>query len=213
MNKEEIRKRLTRKRDSLSLDARKRGDSLIRETLRALPEFIAAQTILCYASFRSEVGTLGIMQDAYAMRKRLVLPKVVQARHVLKLYEIARVTELVPGYREIMEPPAEKERELFLKDVSMVIVPGIAFDTAGNRLGYGGGYYDILLAERPENTCLVALAYEEQVLSSLPSEFHDVKMDIVVTPEKTIRTGTSEPPCEEIQSNNGEKRKERKTPR
>ena len=125
------------------------------------------------------------------MHKRIVIPKVFAAQHMLKLYEIMSVDELMPGYRGIKEPPAKKERELPLRDINLVLIPGIAFDSVGNRLGYGGGYYDILLAGKSKGTPLVALAYEEQVVASLPSEPHDVRVDIVVTPERVIRAGTS----------------------
>jgi 5-formyltetrahydrofolate cyclo-ligase len=191
MNKHDIRQRLRRKRDGIAQEAKVRMDARICEALCALPEFVSAHTILSYASFRSEVDTFGIMQKAQEMDKRIVVPRVFAAEHVLMLYEIMSADELEPGYRGIKEPPEKKERELQLRDIHLVLIPGIAFDPAGNRLGYGGGYYDILLAGKPKGMPVVALAYEEQVVASLPLEPHDVRVDIVVTPERIIRAGTS----------------------
>jgi 5-formyltetrahydrofolate cyclo-ligase len=191
MNKHDIRKRMTRERDGIAQEAKARMDARIREALCALPEFVLAQTVLCYASFRSEVETYGILQKAREMDKRIVMPRVFAAKHLLMLYEIMSADELEPGYMGIKEPPAEKEREFTLRDIHLVLIPGVAFDHAGNRLGYGGGYYDILLAAKPESMPVVALAYEEQLVASLPSEPHDVRVDIVVTPERVIRAGTS----------------------
>lgn len=194
MNKHDIRQRLRKVRDGIKQEVKVRMDARIREALFALPEFASAQTVLCYASFRSEVETFGIMQRAREMDKRIVVPRVFSAQHVLILYEIMSTDELKPGYRGIKEPPAKKERELPLRDIHLVLIPGIAFDPAGNRLGYGGGYYDILLEGKPKGMPVVALAYEEQMVVSLPSEPHDVRVDIVVTPERVIRAGNSDCP-------------------
>ena len=74
-----------------------------------------------------------------------------------------------------------------LEDIDLMIIPGAAFDLSGNRIGYGGGYYDILLSERRREIPVVALAYEEQLVDKIPSEKHDVKVDMIITDNRIIK--------------------------
>jgi len=103
------------------------------------------------------------------------------------LHEIKDISELSPGYMGIPEPSLSGERLVRLDDIELVIIPGSAFDCSGNRLGYGGGYYDILLSEGKRKVPVIALAYEEQLVDLIPSEVHDVKVDIIVTDKQVIR--------------------------
>ena len=105
---------------------------------------------------------------------------------MLMLYEMKDMTALTEGYMGIPEPLAANERALSIDDIDLVIIPGAAFDPSGNRLGYGAGYYDILLAERKKKIPVIALAYEEQVVDSIPSEKHDVKVDVIITDQRVI---------------------------
>ena len=115
-------------------------------------------------------------------------PKVDKNKHKLILYEIKDVVELSPGYMGIPEPSSGDDRLVNLGEVDLVIIPGAAFDYSGNRLGYGAGYYDILLSEGKRKIPIIALAYEEQLVDSIPSETHDVKVDIIVTDKRVINT-------------------------
>ena len=185
--KRAIRKEILKKRDEISPDIKSVKDSLIKERLFSLPEFIAAKTVFFYASFRSEVETLSMIKESLKMGKKIVLPKVDKERYRLKLHEIKDISELSPGYMGIPEPSLSGERLVRLDDIELVIIPGSAFDCSGNRLGYGGGYYDILLSEGKRKVPVIALAYEEQLVDLIPSEVHDVKVDIIVTDKQVIR--------------------------
>lgn len=186
--KRTIRKEILKKRDDISPDIKAVKDALIKERLLNLPEFITAKTVFFYASFRSEVETLNMIEESLKIGKRIVLPKVDKERHRLMLYEIKDISELSPGYMEIPEPFLPDERLVNLDDIDLIIIPGASFDYSGNRLGYGGGYYDILLSERKEEVPIIALAYEEQLVDSIPSKMHDVKVDIIVTDKRVIKT-------------------------
>ncbi len=185
--KKAIRREVLRKRDEIPPDLKAQKDSLIKKRLYSTPEFTNAQTIFFYASFRSEVNTLSMMQESLGMGKRVLLPKVAADRHVLVLYEIKDVTELTSGYMGIPEPPAQGERLAELEEIDIIIVPGAGFDLSGNRLGYGAGYYDILLSNKKKDVAVIALAYEEQIVDSIPSEEHDVKVDMLVTDKRVLR--------------------------
>jgi 5-formyltetrahydrofolate cyclo-ligase len=184
--KSHIRQDILKKRDSLDPGTRKAKDLRIRETLLSLPEFCRAKVILFFASFRSEVSTFPQIEEALRLGKGVLLPSVDTRNRELKLFEIKDLNELSPGYMGIPEPVVAWERERDINDATLVLLPGAAFDHRGNRLGYGGGYYDRLLARLKRKLPLVALAYEEQIVDSLPSEAHDIKVHMIVTDKRVI---------------------------
>jgi len=185
--KKELRKEILKKRDALSLTERKQKDILIRRRLFSMPEFKRAKRVLFYVSFGTEVETVGMIEESLQMGKKVVVPKVDKERRRLKLYEIRDIHELSPGYQGILEPSLPYGRLRDIGDIDLVIIPGVGFDCSGNRLGYGGGYFDILLSETKEKPPCIALAYREQIAGSLPSEFHDIKVDTVITDEVVIK--------------------------
>jgi len=87
---------------------------------------------------------------------------------------------------DIPEPPV-REGRMSINDVDLVIIPGAGFDISGSRIGYGGGYYDRLLAGLQKAVLVIAPAYEEQGLDAIPSEPHDIKVQMIVTDNRLIR--------------------------
>jgi 5-formyltetrahydrofolate cyclo-ligase len=185
--KKAIREEVLGKRDRIPHAIKAEKDLLIRNSLYALPEFIDAKTILFYASFRSEVETHSMIKEALKAGKNLILPRVFKERHRLLLYELKDLKELNAGFMGIPEPFVPDERTVAIDNIDLVIIPGAAFDYSGNRLGYGAGYYDYLLAERKRKMPVIALAYEEQIVDSIPAEEHDVQVDTIVTDKRVIR--------------------------
>ncbi|HXX58455.1 MAG TPA: 5-formyltetrahydrofolate cyclo-ligase [Thermodesulfovibrionales bacterium] len=185
-DKARTREKILRKRDGIPPAIKKVKDDRVRQTLFSLPEFQQAKILLSFASFRSEVSTMQQIEEMLRIGKRVVIPRVVRMTRALKLYEITDTSELAPGYMSIPEPdvPAEREREI--NDVDLVILPGAAFDAVGNRLGYGGGYYDRLLSLLRKPVPLIAIAYEEQIVDSLPRESHDIRVHMIVTDERVF---------------------------
>ena len=183
-----IRKEILKKRDDIPREVKSKKNSLIKQKLFSQPEFVKAKSVFFYASFRSEVETLSMIKESIEMGKIAVLPKVDKNEHKLKLYEIKDVVELTPGYMGIPEPSQGDDRLVNIGEVDLVIIPGAAFDYSGNRLGYGGGYYDILLSESMKKIPIIALAYEEQIVDKIPSAAHDVKVDMIVTDKRVIKT-------------------------
>lgn len=185
--KKTVRDLVLEKRGFIPLSERRRKDVSIRNRLFNTQEFKVAKKVLFYASFRTEVDTIGMIEEALKMNKRVIVPKVVKEGHRLRLYEIKDIGELTPGYMGIPEPTHTDERLININDIDLVIIPGAGFDYSGNRLGYGAGYYDILLSEVREKILLIGLAYEEQIVSSIPSEVHDIKVDMIITDEQVIK--------------------------
>ncbi len=180
-----LRKQVLDARDRLSPDERTAKSRQIGERLFALPEFTAARLIMFFASFRSEVDTVPMIRQALQSGKRIILPKV--KNKALELFEIADFdADVVPGAWGIPEPQGGKPGRI--EDVELMVVPGAAFDEQGNRIGYGAGYYDKLLPSFKGAT--VALAFEEQIVSNVPVDAHDVPVGKIVTEKRVIEASS-----------------------
>jgi len=184
--KKTLRDIVLEKRGLIPPSKRSRKNISIRDRLFNMSEFKVAKAVFFYASFKTEVDTIGMIEEALKMNKRVVVPKVDKERHRLRLYEIKDIRELSPGYMGIPEPSLPDERLRDINDIDLVVIPGAGFDYSGNRLGYGAGYFDILLSEVRGKIPLIAVAYEEQIVGSIPSEAHDVKVDMIITDEQVI---------------------------
>lgn len=185
MNKKELRRQMILRRDSLSERERMEQSQQVMEKIWCLESVQRADTILSYCSFRSEVSTEKINERILAEGKRLYLPKTYPDKHEMKFYQVMGRADLIRGYQGIMEP---KEGEaLFEKEGSslgriVMLMPGVAYDEKGNRLGYGGGYYDRYLAEfgkELDEVCM--LAFDVQQTKQIEVELSDVRPDRIVT--------------------------------
>ena len=185
--KNSIRREILKKRDDIPQKIKNDKNVLIKKKLFSLHEFLNAGVVFFYASFRSEVETHTMIKESLEMAKRVILPKVQIDRHRIKICEIQDINELSPGWLGIPEPPFANAYSLSIDDANIIIVPGVAFDYSGNRLGYGGGYYDKLLSQRKVKAPIIALAFEEQLVDEIPSEPHDVKIDMIVTDKRIIK--------------------------
>ena len=193
MNKAEKKKVLRtaylEKRNQMSPEKRKEASKRIKEWVFANKRFKAANTVFIYASYKSEVETKEIIQGALRLGKRVALPKVHGTR--MFFYEIKSWEELFPGYQGILEPQNTDKEPIVPSDNHVMIIPGAVFDRKGNRIGYGGGYYDQYL-DRIADTygyqpyCM-ALAFACQISpKKIPLEEHDKKMDCILTERRVI---------------------------
>ncbi|HWP48905.1 MAG TPA: 5-formyltetrahydrofolate cyclo-ligase [Candidatus Limnocylindrales bacterium] len=159
----------------------------ICERLWTLPEFINAQVILFYIDVRSEVRTRNYIPKAMALGKKVIVPYCVGDE--LSLFPLESMEELEIGAFKILEPKKElrekAEKQYDVKNVDLIIVPGVAFDKRGGRMGHGWGYYDKLLHKAKPETPKVALAFECQLFDELPMDPHDIFMDKIIT-EKEV---------------------------
>ncbi len=184
--KKTIRRETLRKRDSIAKNLKTEKDISILQRIIMLPEFSSAKRILFYASFRSEVDTVDLIKLSLHLGKIAVLPRVCREENILRLYEIKSINELASGYMWILEPPVDETKLRKMSDIDLVIIPGAAFDTQGNRLGYGAAYYDKLLATMENKIPIVAPAYEEQIVEKIPAEPHDIRVDKIITDKRVI---------------------------
>ena len=147
-----------------------------------MEDYTKAKVVMFYVDMRNEVMTKNAIKRALAHGKRVIVPRVKKGYGLLAI-EINSLDELAPGTFGVLEP-AEKE-EIALNEIDIVVVPGVAFDKKGHRIGYGGGYYDNFLPKLRLDAKKVAVAFEMQIRDLIPVEFHDVKMDMIIT-EKSV---------------------------
>lgn len=171
-------------RADLGAASRRDASAAAAERLLALPELRRVRTILTYAASGHELD-VGAVADALAERRVTVrYPRV--AGDELEVVTVTGSDQLREGFRGLREP---RGRDVGGDDLDAVIVPGLAFDPTGGRLGQGGGHYDRLLARLPAEVLRIAIGFACQVVPRVPQASHDEPVDIVVTERATYRTG------------------------
>jgi len=171
-------------RDALPIAERAALSAAITARLLWLPAYRNADCVSAYMSIGSEFDTAAFVADILASGKRLLLPRVDRAQRALVFHFVDDpARDLVPGTWGIREPDPARCPAIEFRAADFVLVPGVAFTRAGDRLGYGGGFYDGQLAKLPAAARKVAAGFSLQVLDSLPTGPRDVKVDAVVTEE------------------------------
>ena len=182
--KEALRKRLAALRRTLTTEARAERSRRASERLIAEPAFAAAQVVLAYAALRFELDPSHAIEHAIASGKTVALPRVIPETSELALHVYKPGDELTESGYGVREPLADAAR-IAAEQVDLVLVPALAFDARGFRLGYGKGFYDRLLPSlgRAER---IGLAFELSLLPQLPNEDHDIAVHRVVTEKRVI---------------------------
>ncbi len=172
-----LRKHFRSLRDAIPGPLRQAAARRISEHIEGLSQWKNARAVLLYASFGSEVDTRPLIEAAWTQDKETALPRI-EGRE-LTIHRYTRDTPLMPNLYGIPEPPIDAPR-LAGHEIGLVLVPGMAFDRRGARLGYGGGYYDRLLTT-VSHAFRVGIAMDKQVVKHLPTTHLDVPMDVLVT--------------------------------
>ncbi len=181
--KRALRSELIAVRARLTLDDRKEKSRAIADRIEALAAFRDATTVALYAPLGTEVDSLEIARRAIARGVRILFPRVVSGERRLA-FARAAPGDLVQGPLGAAEPPTNAT-EVPGAEIPCVVMPGVAFSLDGLRLGRGGGYYDATLAAMPR-AARVGVAYDVQIIPSLPREPHDASLDAVVTEAREI---------------------------
>ena len=160
---------------------------LVWDRVARLACYQRADWVLGYMAFDHEVLTDGLIRQAMASGKHIVLPLVRADRPQLALYAVEDLDrDLTPGYRGILEPRPRRAREVAPGALDLALVPGVAFDMWGGRLGFGVGFYDRLLGRLPREVPKLGMAFDFQVIPRLPLQPHDVMLDAIVTESRVI---------------------------
>jgi len=179
--KQAMRTRITGWRDALEPTVRAAHSSAIAAALLEHRSYAAARSVLLTAPFRSEWDARTLIEHALASGRHVALPRVDAARRMLELHRVdVPARDLVAGFRGIPEPAAHCPTA-DPAALEWALVPGLAFDGSGRRLGYGGGYYDRLLPLLPRHCWRAAGAFDGQWVAHVPAAPHDARVDLVVT--------------------------------
>ncbi len=143
--------------------------------------FKKAKVVMFYVSKDYEVNTHDMIDDAILNGKTVVVPKTENETKMLSVYEISSRSELLPGGMGIMEPQANSSKSAKLEAIDLIIVPGIAFDKLGHRIGHGKGYYDRFLKKISEGTSTIGLAFDFQVVDKIPASATDFPVQKVIS--------------------------------
>lgn len=177
-NKKLVRDDMVKKRQRLSSDNVFELSGFIAEKLFTTKEFINANAIALYSNKDFEVSTIDIFNRAINLGKKVYYPKTCSSTRALTFFHVKNLIDLILGEFSIMEPKGDTT-EIDLSDLDMVIVPGLAFDEKGTRLGFGMGCYDTALADYKGTT--VGLCYDFQFVETLPKESFDKPINILIT--------------------------------
>lgn len=188
--KKEIRQGILKRRDALSQTEIIEKSKEIFTKIKHLEAFKKAAMVMSFVSFGSEVDTTEFILYCLNCGKSLAVPKIVMNSNGQKemvAVEIKNIAEdLEPGIFGIKEPREGAGRMVLPCDIDFIIVPGSAFDQKGNRIGYGGGFYDRFLRGTDNNCIKAGVAFDLQILDDLPVEDHDLPVDIVVTERNVL---------------------------
>ncbi len=186
MTKELIRKEMKNKRLKLTHEERQQYDNAMLATFLSLGEYLECESLFAYVSFGTEPDTHGLIKKAVQAGKKVFVPRVEGPK--MEFYRVSEIDGFEIGGFGIPEPQPEITNRYQGKGSrQLMLMPGLAFDRLGGRIGFGAGYFDKYLANYPpEQFCKVALAYDFQLFDRLDTEQHDIKTDIIVTPTRII---------------------------
>lgn len=179
--KDKIREQILERRNKMEELAVKELSERIAKHLEVMDEFTKAKVVMFYASFGKEVFTHDLVRKAL-LSKQVLLPKVEGEGITPSL--ILSFDNLIEGYNGILEPI--EAMPVKYSNIDLVVVPGIAFDRRGHRLGYRKGFYDKFLKKVPR-AVKVGLAYGFQLVGNIPEEGHDVPVDFIVTEDGPVK--------------------------
>lgn len=185
--KQEIRVEMAQKIDGLATETVKGKTKAIEERLFEFANFLEARIVLLYMPVPTEVDTLEIIHRSYLYNKIVVLPGFAPNAGKVVLYKVGDLDkDLVPSARGNLEPNPKRCKSVPLDCLDIALVPGLAMDEKGGRVGLGKGYYDRLIPELPITTRKVGLVFEDQIIPAVPMESHDRHVDIVITENRVI---------------------------
>lgn len=182
--KRACRQRMKELRAQVSPEDRYRIEATLQRRLFLCPEWIRAEMIGLTISFGTEWDTRAIIERAWEEGKKIASPVTISKPRQLNFRVFTSFDELVPGYAGILEPDPDSCPLVVPEEIDLLIVPGLAFDQEGYRMGFGGGYYDRFLEHYHQDE--IALAAEFQILAKVPCDSHDAQVRTILTEKRRI---------------------------
>ena len=187
MDKFAIRQDMRRRRDAMSLDDVLNLSRAVEDRLFACKDFSACQNIMFFLSFGNEVRTDEMIKRSLDESKQVYVPRLITRERRLEVCEITDMDqEFELGSYDIREPSRQNSKLVSPSMIDAVIAPGLAFDRSGGRIGFGGGYFDWLFKQLPDEALRLGVAYEFQVVDSIPQDSWDERVQTIFTENDTI---------------------------
>ena len=184
--KKELRTRLKANLAALSPDEVRQRSRQACNSLVAQPEFERSETVMVFLSLPMEINTTLLVLRAWQEGKRVLAPRVSWEQRRMMPVEIRSLTEDIEETQWSLRQPLQGD-PVPLSMIDLVVVPGLGFDRAGNRLGRGRGFYDRFLAHSEFTGSTCAIAFEEQVVEAIPADLHDIRVDMLITDQQVRR--------------------------
>jgi len=185
--KGEIRQDISGIFSSLPNAEHQRKTKAIEDRLFEFANFLESSIVLLYVNGPYEAPTNAIIKRTHGIGKITVLPAFKPEKHEMSLMKIDDFPAcMVPGPRNVFEPDPAQCKMVPIESIDIAIIPGVAFDEKGGRIGTGEGYYDRLMPKLSVTTRKVALALEDQIVPQVPIESHDKYVDIIITDRRII---------------------------
>lgn len=186
MEKKRIREEIIEKRNFLSLETKKEYDEIIFKELIDSDIYKKSKKIFIYISFGLEVDTKRFIKYALSDNKEIYVPKTNKDNKQMVAIKINSLNNMDVDKWGILEPKSVDKNKIG-ESFDLVIMPGVAFDRTGNRIGYGGGYYDKYISKLNLQCAKLVLAYDLQIVNEFESEQHDIKVDYIITNNEFIK--------------------------
>ena len=187
MDKFAVRQNMRRRRNAMSLDDVLNLSRAVEDRLFACKDFSVCQNIMFVLSFGNEVRTDEMITRSLKDRKQVYVPRMMIRERRLEVCEITDMDqEFELGSYDIREPSRSNSKVVSPSKIDAVIAPGLAFDRSGARIGFGGGYFDWLFKHLPDEALRLGVAYEFQVVDSIPQDSWDERVQMIFTESDTI---------------------------
>jgi 5-formyltetrahydrofolate cyclo-ligase len=185
--KQEIRDQIATFFSSVPAEQLEADTRVIENRLFEFANFLESKIVMLYVNAENEVATDNIVKRSYDFNKIVVLPAFNTAKSTMTLMKVDNPDkDLIVGARGILEPNPAKCKPVPLDSIDIAIVPGIAMDEKGGRIGSGDGFYDRIIPDLPMTTRKVGLVFEGQLVPQVPMESHDKHVDIIITEKRVI---------------------------
>lgn len=158
----------------------------ISNKIANLPIYRNANVIMVYIPFNNEVDIRTLIEDALKQKKTVLVPKTVKETKQLLAYQINSWGDLELGNFKVYEPKTKGKSPFPAEDIELILIPGLAFDVEGYRLGYGAGYYDRFFARFFKLPARIGIAFDFQIVNSLPADNHDIPVSLIITENRKI---------------------------
>ena len=191
VGKAEIRKSILQTRNAMTREEIAAASLAIMKRLIDLEAIRRASTLMVYLAFGSEVHTDDLIRWGWGEGKRIVVPLCCPETRELMPCRIDGFDELESGHYGIREPKVSPLQPVSQREIDAVVVPAVAFDRRGYRVGYGGGYYDRFLPGCPQ-AAKIGAAFARQIIAAIPADPYDVTVDRIVTEKGVISLGISD---------------------